>query len=53
VVDLDLGSEHLRSARLRRTVFDGTERFADLGPWRTSSSITLPPRAIVTVVIDE
>ena len=52
-VDLDLGAEQVRSAQLRRTVFDGSERFADLGAWTAASTISLPPRSIATVAIDE
>jgi glucuronoarabinoxylan endo-1,4-beta-xylanase len=52
-VDLDLGAEQVRSAQLRRTVFDGSERFADLGGWTVTSTISLPPRSIATVVIEE
>ena len=52
-VDLDLGAEQIRSAQLRRTVFDGLERFADLGGWTAASTISLPPRSIATVVIEE
>ena len=53
VVALDLGPEQIRSARLRRTVFDGDERFADLGEWFASSTVSLPPRSMATVVIEE
>jgi hypothetical protein len=52
-VGLDLETENVRSARLTRTVFDGSERFADLGTWLVGSSISLPRRSIVTVVINE
>ena len=52
-VDLDLGAEKIRSARLLRTVFDGLERFADLGVWTAASTISLPPRSIATVVIEK
>lgn len=52
-VTLDLGAEQVRSARLRRTVFDGAERFADLGAWTAASTISLPPRSIATVAIEE
>jgi O-glycosyl hydrolase len=52
-VGLDLGAEQVRSGRMRRTVFDGTERFADLGGWTTASTISLPSRSIATVVFEE
>jgi len=52
-IDLDLGPEQVRSAQLRRTVFDGSERFADLGGWTAASTISLPPRSIATVAIEE
>jgi O-glycosyl hydrolase len=53
VVDLDLGAEHVRLVQLRRTVFAGSERFADLGARAAPSAITLPPRSIMTVAIEE
>jgi hypothetical protein len=53
VVDLDLGADHASLARLWRTVFSGSERFADLGAGPVPSAITLPPRSVVTVAIDE
>jgi len=40
-------------AHLWRTVFAGSERFADLGATPAPPAITLPPRSIVTVAIDE
>jgi hypothetical protein len=52
-VALDLGTLGIGSAELRRTVFDGSERFADLGAWPAESAIPLPPRSIATVVIAE
>lgn len=52
-VDLDLGTEQVRTAQLRRTVFDGTERFADLGAWTPASTVSLPPRSMATVAIEE
>jgi hypothetical protein len=48
-----LGAEQVRSARLRRTVFDGVERFADLGAWTAASTISLPPRSVATVVVEQ
>jgi len=53
VVALDLGAEHVSSAHLWRTVFASAERFADLGATPAPSAITLPPRSIVTVAIEE
>jgi O-glycosyl hydrolase len=52
-VGLELGAEQVRSARLRRTVFDGVERFADLGAWTAASTISLPPRSVATVVVEQ
>lgn len=34
-----------------RTVFDGVERFASLGPLPSDGSVRLPPRSMVTVVV--
>jgi hypothetical protein len=51
-VGLDLGAEQVQSARLRRTVFDGAERFADLGAWTAATTISLPPRSIATVAVE-
>src|SRR5207244_12524016 len=53
VVALDLGAEHVSRVHLWRTVFAGSERFADLGATPALSAITLPPRSIVTVAIEE
>jgi O-glycosyl hydrolase len=52
-VALDLGARQGAVTELRRTVFDGSERFANLGAWSIGSSIELPPRSLATVVIDE
>ncbi len=52
-VGLDLGVDKVRSAKLRRTVFDGSERFADLGKWLAGSPISLPPRSLATLAIQE
>jgi hypothetical protein len=52
-VALDLGTLQVGSTELRRTVFDGSERFADLGVWPAQAAIPLPPRSIATVVINE
>lgn len=52
-VELDLGARLGTVTELRRTVFDGAERFADLGAWSVGSSISLPPRSLATIVIDE
>jgi hypothetical protein len=43
----------VRSAKLLRTTFDGRERFADLGEWAATSTVSLPPRSLATVVIKE
>jgi hypothetical protein len=53
VVALDLGAEHVSRAHLWRTVFASSERFADLCATPAPSAITLPPRSIVTVAIEE
>jgi glucuronoarabinoxylan endo-1,4-beta-xylanase len=37
------------AARLMRTVFDGTERAAELGAWPPGASLPLPPRSIATL----
>ena len=52
-VAMDVAPESVRSAKLIRTVFDGSERFADLGTWLVGSSISLPRRSIVTLVISQ
>lgn len=52
-VALDLGAERVRSAKLRRTIFDGAERFADLGEWAAESTVSLPPRSLATISIEE
>jgi O-glycosyl hydrolase len=50
-VGLDLDDASVRSAELRRTVFDGSERFAGLDGWTLRSAVPLPPRSVATVVI--
>jgi len=52
-VSLNLGSETVRSARLTLSAFDGPERMSDLGEWAPGSSISLPPRSIATVLVEE
>jgi O-glycosyl hydrolase len=41
------------TSSVRRTVFDGSERFADLGSLPAEGIVTLPPRAIVTVAYSD
>lgn len=52
-VALNLGREKVRSARLTLSAFDGTERMSDQGEWTPGSSISLPPRSIATVLVEE
>ena len=52
-VAVNLGAEQVRSAKLLRSVFGGSERFTDLGAWTAPSSVSLPPRSVATIVIDE
>jgi hypothetical protein len=40
------------TARVLRTVFDGVERFASLGPLPSDGSVRLPPRSLVTVAVN-
>lgn len=41
-----------RGARVERTVYDGIERVAHLGPLPSDGSLRLPPRSILTVVLE-
>ncbi len=47
-----LGGATLGPARVTRTVFDGSERMADLGRLKAGSPITLPPRSMATARFD-
>jgi hypothetical protein len=53
LVSLNLGPEKVRSARLTLSAFDGPERMSDLGAWVPGNSISLPPRSIATVLVEE
>jgi O-glycosyl hydrolase len=53
VVELDLGSQPLRAARLIRSSFAGAERSSELGAWTLGSNIALPPHAVATLVVEE
>lgn len=48
---LDVNGEAFHSARLYRSVFGGSERFADLGSWPVDGRVPLPPRSVATVVL--
>jgi len=52
-IALSLGSERVRSARLTLSAFDGAERMSDRGDWAPGRSISLPPHAVATVLVEE
>jgi hypothetical protein len=51
-VHLSLEAEQVTSANVFRTVFGGTERFADLGPLPSGNTVRLPGQSLVTVVVE-
>jgi O-glycosyl hydrolase len=50
-VELDLGSASGGATTVRRTVFDGVERSAELGSLSEANVVEVPSRAIVTIAV--
>jgi O-glycosyl hydrolase len=52
-VALELDRESIRSAELTLSAFDSVERMSDLGEWKMGDRISLPPRSVATLLVQE
>ncbi len=52
-VDVKLDAQAPSAGQLLRSVFDGSERMAELGAWSRGATISLPARSIATLVLSD